>query len=154
MSGLSSPTSLITANAQSTAINVYSIAKIGIGLTGLLLPAFATTTSTPFKYAARGQLKASKPTANTVNPAPGHPAEGSLAIRLVAARDVALGLLLRDTTAAVVVRALQADAFVSLLELLSVGAGYLEGSLSKETAISVAGFSASFAAFALYILNY
>lgn len=64
---------------------------------------------------------------------------------------------------------------ISALELLSTGAGYLEGSLSKETALSVAGaspsafpslpraptddlihvgFSATFAAFALYILNY
>ncbi|BGP45871.1 hypothetical protein JCM10450v2_001706 [Rhodotorula kratochvilovae] len=154
MSGLSSPSSLLTANASSTGINIYSILKIGIGATGLLLPAFATTTSTPFKSdAARGQLKASKPTANTVNPAPGSPSEGALAVRLTAARDVVLGLLLRDTTAAVVVRALQADVVISILDILSAGAGYLEGTLSKELALSTAGFAGSFLAYGLYLLN-
>lgn len=58
--------------------------------------------------AARGQFKASKPTANTATPASGSPSESALAVRLVAARDIALGLLMRDTTASVVVRALQA----------------------------------------------
>lgn len=57
--------------------------------------------------AARGQIRASKPTANTVNPAPGSASEGALAVRLTAARDAVIGLLMRDTTAAVVVRALQ-----------------------------------------------
>ncbi|GAA5978359.1 hypothetical protein JCM10908_004327 [Rhodotorula pacifica] len=154
MSGLSSPSALITANAASTSINVYSIAKIGLGLAGLLLPAFTTTTSTPFKFAARGQFKASKPTANTATPAAGSPSESALAVRLVAARDIALGLLLRDTTASVVVRALQADIFVSLLEIASTAAGYIEGTLSQETALSVAGFSAVFASFGLWILNH
>ncbi|GAA6047647.1 hypothetical protein JCM3770_001607 [Rhodotorula araucariae] len=153
MSGLSSPASLLTANASSTGINIYSLLKIGIGATGLLLPAFATTTSTPFKYAARGQLKASKPTANTTTPAAGSPSEGALAVRLTAARDVVLGLLMRDTTAAVVVRALQADVVISILDILSAGAGYVEGTLSKELALSTAGFAGSFLAYGLYLLN-
>ncbi|GAA6005022.1 uncharacterized protein JCM10292_002601 [Rhodotorula paludigena] len=153
MSGLSSPASLLTANASSTGINIYSILKIGIGATGLFLPAFATSTTTPFKYAARGQIKASKPTANTVNPAPGSPQEGALAVRLTAARDVVIGLLMRDTTAAVVVRALQADAIISILDILSAGAGFLEGSLSRELALGTAGFAGSFLAYALYLLK-
>ena len=61
---------------------------------------------------------------------------------------------MRDTTASVVVRALQADIFVSLLEIASTAAGYIEGTLSQETAISVAGFSAVFASFGLWILNH
>merc|ERR1711939_185759 len=117
------------------------ILKIGIGATGLILPAFATTTTTPFKFAARGQIRASKPTANTVNPAPGSASEGALAVRLTAARD------------AVVVRALQADVVISILDILSAGAGYLEGTLSKELALSTAGFAGSFLAFGLYLLN-
>lgn len=84
---------------------------------------------------------------------------------------------MRDTTASVVVRALQAgqsflpptlmhrhpvltrvripaDIFVSLLEIASTAAGYIEGTLSQETALSVAGFSTVFASFGLWILNH
>lgn len=38
------------------AMQVYSIAKIGLGLAGLLIPAFTTTTSTPFKCQSRSLL--------------------------------------------------------------------------------------------------
>ncbi|GJN88694.1 hypothetical protein Rhopal_001660-T1 [Rhodotorula paludigena] len=64
-----------------------------------------------------------------------------------------LRLLMRDTTAAVVVRALQADAIISILDILSAGACYLEGSLSREVALGTAGFAGSFLAYALYLLK-
>ncbi|GAA5848224.1 hypothetical protein JCM8547_004449 [Rhodosporidiobolus lusitaniae] len=148
MSGLSSPASLITVNAQSTPINIYSIAKIGVGLTGLLAPAFAASTNLPFKYSARGINRPANTTANA-----DLVQSSSLGVRLTAARDIVLGLLMRDTTAAVVVRALQADILASILDTAAAASGYIEGSLSKETATGVAGFALSFAAFGLYILQ-
>ncbi|GAA6004690.1 hypothetical protein JCM10207_000983 [Rhodosporidiobolus poonsookiae] len=151
MSGLSSPASLITVNAQSTPINIYSILKIGVGLSGLLAPALCASSKTPFKYASRSFSRTASTT--TANPPPGNEAELSLSVRLTAARDIVLGLLMRDTTAAVVVRALQADILISVLDTAAAAAGYVEGTLSKETATGVAGFALSFAAFGLYILQ-
>lgn len=85
----------------------------GVGLTGLLAPAFASNVSSPynpFKYAARG---VSKPANTAVTVADVQ--ASALATRLTASRDIVLGLLMRDTTAAVVVRALQgAFSFFSL----------------------------------------
>ncbi|BGP13762.1 hypothetical protein JCM10213_006407 [Rhodosporidiobolus nylandii] len=149
MSGLSSPASLITVNAQSTPINIYSILKIGVGLSGLLAPAFCASSKTPFKYASRAFNRS---TANTTQ-SPNADSELSLGVRLTASRDIVLGLLMRDTTAAVVVRALQADILCSFIDTAAAAAGYIEGTLSKETATGVAGFALSFAAFGFYILQ-
>ncbi|GAA5822811.1 hypothetical protein JCM11251_004388 [Rhodosporidiobolus azoricus] len=63
------------------------------------------------------------------------------------------GLLMRDTTSAVVVRALQADVLVSIFDTAAAAFGYVEGTLSKETATGVAGFALSFAAAAAWILS-
>ncbi|GAA5894817.1 hypothetical protein JCM6882_006686 [Rhodosporidiobolus microsporus] len=150
VSGISSPASLLTTGANSTAINVYSVAKIGVGLAGFFAPALCASSKTPFKYASRAFSR----TANTTpNPPAGNESELSIAVRLTAARDVVLGLLMRDTTSAVVVRALQADILVSVLDTAAAAFGYVEGTLSKETATGVAGFALSFAAFGLYILQ-
>ncbi|GAA5894795.1 hypothetical protein JCM6882_006682 [Rhodosporidiobolus microsporus] len=83
----------------------------------------------------------------------GNESELSIAVRHTAARDVVLGLVMRDTTSAVVVRALQADILVSVFDTAAAAFGYVEGTLSKETATGVAGFALSFAAFGLYILQ-
>ncbi|GAA5822829.1 hypothetical protein JCM11251_004392 [Rhodosporidiobolus azoricus] len=151
LSGISSPSALLTTGANSTAINIYSIAKIGVGLAGFFAPALCASSKTPFKFGSRAFNRSASTT--TANPAPGGEAELSIAVRLTAARDIVLGLLMRDTTSAVVVRALQADVLVSIFDTAAAAFGYVEGTLSKETATGVAGFALSFAAFASYILS-
>ncbi|GAA6029295.1 hypothetical protein JCM8097_003608 [Rhodosporidiobolus ruineniae] len=94
MSGLSSPASLITVNVQSTPISIYSVLKIGVGLSGLLAPALCASSKTPFKYASRAFSRTAN--TSTANPAPGNEAKLTLAVRLTAARDIVLALLAKS----------------------------------------------------------
>ncbi|GAA5910281.1 uncharacterized protein JCM6883_001140 [Sporobolomyces salmoneus] len=55
--------------------------------------------------------------------------------------------------AAVVTRAVQADLISDVLDIAAAALGWIEGGLSKESAISVVGFAGSAAALSLYILN-
>lgn len=78
-------------------------------LTPILSLSAAFFTSRAFKFSARkgpGGVSAGASVGHNTTQA-GDEAEMSIAVRLFGARDIALGLLLRDSTAAVVTRALQ-----------------------------------------------
>ncbi|GAA5852910.1 hypothetical protein JCM3766R1_004893 [Sporobolomyces carnicolor] len=162
MSGLSSPSSWLTLQTHQRSVNLLSIIKIGTGLAGFLAPAFCASTKTPFRYGSRGfgASTRSGPQGATASVSVGHnttrPGDASelaIAVRLTAARDIILGLLMRDSTAAVVTRAVQADLITDILDIAAAGLGWIEGGLSKESALSVVGFAGSAAALSLYILN-
>ncbi|GAA5840954.1 hypothetical protein JCM5353_003699 [Sporobolomyces roseus] len=157
MSGLSSPSSWLTLQTHQRSVN-----KIGTGLAGFLAPAFCASTKGPFRYGSRGFSASTKSGSqgatasvsvghNTTQP--GDASELAIAVRLTAARDIILGLLMRDSTAAVVTRAVQADLITDVLDIAAAALGWIEGGLSRESALSVAGFAGSAAALSLYILN-
>lgn len=77
----------------------------------------------------------------------------STAARLLGSRDIALGLLLRDVSSAVVTRAIQVGVITDALDIAAALWGFLEGSLTQEVALSVSGVAAATGAFSLYILN-
>lgn len=126
-SAFSSPASLLTVQSSSTAINVLSLVKITAGLGAFIAPGAhfpphwgcretdvvplqtAFFTSRAFGFSASkglgGVSAGASIGANTTQP--GDAAEQSIAVRLFGARDIGLGLLLRDSTAAVVARALR-----------------------------------------------
>ncbi|KAK4704272.1 hypothetical protein P7C70_g1933, partial [Phenoliferia sp. Uapishka_3] len=153
MSAFSSPSSLLTVHASSTSIQVLSVLKIGTGLAAFIAPSLYASRAFGFS-ASKGPGGASAGIsvgANTTKP--GDEAEQSLAIRLFGARDIALGLLLRDSTAAVVTRALQVGAIADAFDVLAVVLGWVEGNLSPEVATAVGAVSASVGAYQLWILN-
>ena len=47
----------------------------------------------------------------------------------------------------------EADLITDVLDIAAAALGWIEGGLSKESALSVAGFAGSAAALSLYILN-
>lgn len=47
----------------------------------------------------------------------------------------------------------EADLITDILDIAAAGLGWIEGGLSKESALSVVGFAGSAAALSLYILN-
>jgi hypothetical protein len=65
-------------------------------------------------------------------PKAGSPEELTLAIRLFGSRDIALGLLLRDSASAVVERAVQIGFVSSGLDLAATAFGFIEGTISTE----------------------
>jgi hypothetical protein len=65
-------------------------------------------------------------------PKAGSPEELTLAIRLFGSRDIALGLLLRDSASAVVERAVQIGLVSSGLDLAATAFGFVEGNISSE----------------------
>ena len=79
--------------------------------------------------------------------------EGAVSARMLGSRDIAIGLLLRDVSSAVVARALQVSVLTDVLDLAAAAWGYFEGSLTQEVALSVAGVASATGAFSLYILN-
>ncbi|KAK4053826.1 hypothetical protein OIV83_001482 [Microbotryomycetes sp. JL201] len=153
MSAISSPSSLLTVHASSTPIQILSIARIAAGLGAFIAPAFFTQRA--FKFSANktggGVQVGGSIGHNTTQP--GQDSELGLAVRLFATRDFVLGLLLRDSTAAVVTRALQAGLISSLLDLAAAGLGYVEGTLSPETGGAIALVGGLGAALQFYILN-
>ncbi|ORY61931.1 hypothetical protein BCR35DRAFT_355160 [Leucosporidium creatinivorum] len=153
MSAFSSPSSLITVHASSTPIQILSVARIAAGLGAFIAPAFFTSRAFGFT-ASKGPGGVSVGGSvghNTTNP--GNESELSVAVRLFGARDIALGLLLRDSTAAVVTRALQVGVIADSLDILAAALGFIEGNLSTEVATAVAGIGAATAAAQLWILN-
>ena len=50
-------------------------------------------------------------------------------------------------------RSTEADLITDVLDIAAAALGWIEGGLSKESALSVAGFAGSAAALSLYILN-
>ncbi|KAI5477788.1 hypothetical protein MNV49_005872 [Pseudohyphozyma bogoriensis] len=153
MSALSSPYSLLTVHASSTPINAISIIKIGAGLAAFFAPAAYASRSFAFSAnkSSTGASAGASVGANTTKA--GSTVEATNAIRLTGARDIALGLLLRDSTAAVVTRALQVGVVVDILDILAAGLGIIEGNVSTEVATAVAGIAAASGAFQLWILN-
>ncbi|SCV69003.1 BQ2448_2023 [Microbotryum intermedium] len=153
MSGFSSPGSLLTVNASSTPIQVLSVAKVAAGLAAFIAPAFFTTRAFGFSASKgpNGVSVGGSVGSNTTNP--GNESELSVAVRLFGARDIALGLLLRDSTSAVVVRALQVGVIADSLDILAAGLGWIEGNLSPEVATAVGSIGAVLSAYQLWILN-
>lgn len=153
MSAISSPSSLLTVHASTTSINVLSALKITAGLAAFIAPSLYASRAFGFSASkTRGGASAGiSMGANTTQP--GDEAEQSLAIRLFGARDIALGLLLRDSTAAVVTRALQVGVIADGFDVLAVVLGWVEGNLSPEVATAVGVIAASTGAFQLWVLN-
>ncbi|PLW17395.1 hypothetical protein PCANC_14641 [Puccinia coronata f. sp. avenae] len=90
---------------------------------------------------------------NNSNPSAGSPEELSIAVRLFGARDIGLGLLLRDSASAVVERGLQMGCLADILSICGAGFGYIEGTLSQEVASGVGLVGLVLAGFQAYILN-
>ncbi|KAK4058819.1 hypothetical protein OIO90_000265 [Microbotryomycetes sp. JL221] len=153
MSAISSPSSLLTVHASSTPIQILSIARIAAGLGAFIAPAFFTQRA--FKFSANksggGVQVGGSVGHNTTQP--GNESEMSLAVRLFATRDFILGLLLRDSSAAVVTRVLQAGLISSLLDVAAAGLGYVEGTLSPETGGAVALVGGIGSIYSYWILN-
>ncbi|CAH7670183.1 hypothetical protein BY996DRAFT_4582054 [Phakopsora pachyrhizi] len=144
---ISSPSSLLTTQAYSTHIQLLSITRLGLGIGAFIAPALFTQNIFGF------QKRELKKGSSTANPSAGSPEELSVAIRLFGARDIGLGLLLRDSATAVVERALQIGTLVDVLTAGSAAFGYLEGSLSQEIATAVGVVGLVLAGFQTYILN-
>ncbi|KAH8928895.1 hypothetical protein BT69DRAFT_1346352, partial [Atractiella rhizophila] len=79
--------------------------------------------------------------------------ELTLALRLFGAREIGLGLLLRDSSSVVIQRALQICAISDAIDIVAAGVGFIEGSLSREIATAVGGLGAVLSAYSLWILN-
>jgi len=147
---MSSPSALLTVRANTTQIQILSLARVATGVSAFFAPAFFTQRFFGFTQRTTGESSA---TASTTTPKAGSPEETTLAIRLFGARDIALGLLLRDSASAVVERGLQIGLISSCLDILAAGLGFIEGNLSREIATTVAGISGGVAIFQAYILN-
>jgi len=150
MSAISGPGSLLTVHASSTQIQILSIAKLAAGLTAFIAPAFFT--QRVFGFTQR-TTAGSSATASSTTPRSGSPEELSISVRMSGARDIGLGLLLRDSTSAVVTRALQIGVITDILDIIAAAGGFVEGNLSREVATAVAGTAAVLATFQLWILN-
>ncbi|KAM0753852.1 hypothetical protein T439DRAFT_322737 [Meredithblackwellia eburnea MCA 4105] len=153
MSAISSPASLLTVHTSSTSIQVLSLIRITAGLGAFIAPALFASRTFGFS-ASKGRAGAAAGVsvgANTTHP--GDAAEQSLAIRLFGSRDIALGLLLRDSTAAVVTRAIQVGVISDVLDLVASVLGWVEGNLSPEVATASGGLAAVGAAFQIWVLN-
>lgn len=134
---------LFSVNKSSTAVQTLSAIKLVAGLSAFIAPAFFSARA--YKFRGLGSNTSTAVVANS--------GEGAVSARMLGARDVGLGLLLRDGSAAVVARAIQISVLTDALDLAAAAWGYFEGSLSQEVALSVSGVAAVTGAFSLYILN-
>lgn len=134
---------LFSVNKSSTAVQTLSAIKLVAGLSAFIAPAFFSARAYRFKGLGTN-------TSTVVTTSTG---EGAVSARMLGSRDVAVGLLLRDASSAVVARALQVSVLTDALDLAAAAWGYFEGSLSQEVALSVSGVAAVTGAFSLYILN-
>jgi len=146
---ISSPSALLTVHASSTQIQILSLARLATGLGAFFAPAFFTQKFYGFTQRTHAGASA---TASTTTPKAGSPEETTLAIRLFGARDIAIGLLLRDSASAVVERAVQIGFISSGLDILAAGLGFIEGNLSREIATAVATAAGVVGAFQAWIL--
>ena len=80
----------------STPIQILSVARISAGIAAFIAPGFLT--NKVYGFTTR-QTHGAGVTANTTTAKPGAPEETLQAARLVASRDIVLGLALRDSTA-------------------------------------------------------
>ncbi|KNZ43933.1 uncharacterized protein VP01_96g9 [Puccinia sorghi] len=135
------------AEAYSTHIQLLSIARLGLGLGAFIAPALFT--QNVFGFTKTRSVNDS----NSSNPSSGSPEELSIAVRLFGARDIGLGLLLRDSASAVVERGLQMGCLADLLSICGAGFGYMDGTLSQEVATGVGLVGLVLAGFQAYILN-
>lgn len=149
---ISPPSSLFTTQAYSTHIQLLSIARLGLGLGAFIAPTLFTQNVFGFNNHRRRNLSDGQSTSNS-NPSAGSSEELSIAVRLFGARDIGLGLLLRDSTSAVVERALQIGCLADVLSICGAGFGYIEGTLSQEVASAVGLVGVVLAGFQAYILN-
>ncbi|OAV90578.1 hypothetical protein PTTG_06178 [Puccinia triticina 1-1 BBBD Race 1] len=145
---ISSPSALFTTQAYSTHIQLLSIARLGLGLGAFIAPALFTQNIFGFTKTRDGSAQNSNP-----NPSAGSAEELSIAVRLFGARDIGLGLLLRDSASAVVERGLQMGCLADILSVCGAGFGYIEGTLSQEVATGVGLVGLVLAGFQAYILN-
>lgn len=92
---LSSPSTFFRVQGLSTPIQILSVARISAGVAAFIAPAFLT--NKVYGFSTR-QSHGAGVTANTTTAKPGAPEETLQAARLVASRDIVLGLALRDST--------------------------------------------------------
>jgi len=138
--GLSSPSTFFRVQGLSTPIQILSVARISAGVAAFIAPAFLT--NKVYGFTTR-QSHGAGVTANTTTAKPGAPEETLQAARLVASRDIVLGLALRDSTSIVVERALELGFISSVIDAVAVAYGYfVEGSLSPEVASSAGTIAA------------
>ncbi|KAH9453978.1 hypothetical protein MJO28_006989 [Puccinia striiformis f. sp. tritici] len=146
---ISSPSALFTTQAYSTHIQLLSIARLGLGLGAFIAPALFTQNI--FGFTKTRDVNSNN--TNNSTPSAGSPEELSIAVRLFGARDIGLGLLLRDSASAVVERGLQMGCLADILSVCGAGFGYIEGTLSQEVATGVGLVGLVLAGFQAYILN-
>jgi len=133
---------------MSTPIQILSIARISAGVAAFIAPAFLT--NKVYGFSTR-QTHGAGTTANSTVAKPGAPEETLQAARLVASRDIVLGLALRDSTSIVVERALELGFLSSVIDLVAVAYGYfVESSMSPEVASAGASIAAIGVAFQYY----
>ncbi|MBW0495257.1 hypothetical protein O181_034972 [Austropuccinia psidii MF-1] len=144
---ISSPSALFTVHTCSTHIQLLSIARLGVGLGAFFAPTLFTQNVFGFQKRHKQIAQSSH------NPEAGSPEELSLAVRFFGARDIGLGLLLRDQAASIVQRGVQVGCLVDILSIFGAGFGYLDGSLSQEVASAVGVVSLVLTGIQVYILN-
>ncbi|EFP75953.1 hypothetical protein PGT21_004321 [Puccinia graminis f. sp. tritici] len=145
---ISSPSALFTTQAYSTHIQLLSIARLGLGLGAFIAPALFTQNI--FGFTKTRDVTSNN---NSSSPSAGSAEELSIAVRLFGARDIGLGLLLRDSASAVVERGLQMGCLADILSVCGAGFGFIEGTLSQEVATGVGLVGLVLAGFQAYILN-